>query len=259
MYDIIKVGIPLQDKDITQQFLNIIKEIQDSDDCIALTTVDYWQGEIDYAPGGNYVLLKNVEFKPYTDTIYKNCINTMGSIWGGVRDLPTMVKKLLSILDDAHGKINFKKVYILAGGSPLCGDSITEYMLKLRPEMMIVDTPSCIEVAYSATNLTTEWVETDYVKFCIKDGIKFIPDTTKINIFLCLQKWYEYNNIHTLNVFFDDMKSYYSPDDICKIVNIKSDICDIQTLTFASAENMKEKIYNDHKAVVILLYKKDLK
>jgi hypothetical protein len=259
MYEIIKVGIPLQTKDITDEFLNIVEEIKTSKDCIALTTVDYWQGEIDYAPGGNYFLLDNLEFKPYNDILLLNCINTMGVLWGDVRDIPNLVNNLIIILNNEHQRLKFKKVYILAGGSPLCGDSITLCLSRVRNDLKIVDTKSCVEVAYSVSNLTTPWIETDYVKLCIKDGNKYIPDISKINIFICLQKWYEYNNVHVLNSFFKDIKQYYNGDDIFQIVNIKSETCIITTLTITSAEPLIEELYNSHVAVVFLVYKKELK
>jgi hypothetical protein len=61
-----------------------------------------------------------------------------------------------------------------------------------------------------------------------------------------------------LNKFFKEIKQYYSDDDIIKIVHIKADTLEIQTLTVKTAEHLKEQIYNDHKPVVFLLYKKEL-
>jgi hypothetical protein len=257
MYEIIKVGIPLQTKDITDEFLNIVKDIQSSKECLAVTTVDYWQGEINYAPGGNYFLLNNLEFKPYIDTLCLNCVNTLGSMWGVVRDIPSLVDNMLTMFDDEHKRLKFKRVYIFAGGSPLCGDSITDVLLK-KCDIKIVDTKSCIQVAIDHLNIKSAYTDVDFVYDYIKKGNKYI-DTSKVNVFLCLQKWYEYDNVHTLKTFFHEMKKYYNTDDIFQTVNITSETCETFKTTFGDAENYVDDIYNDHRAFIVLLHKKDLK
>jgi hypothetical protein len=258
MYEIIKVGIPLQTKDITNEFLNVIHDIKNNSNCIAITTVDYSDHEINIAPAGNYMILDNLQFKPYTNNFQLNCINTMGFLWGTIRDIPNLVNSLITILDTEYLRLKFKKVYILAGGSPLCGDSITLCLSKIRNDLKIIDTNSCINTAYSSLNLKTPWVEHNYVNNCIRKQELLVLDTTKINIFLCLQSTYEYNNIHILNKFFEDIKQYYNENDIIKLVNIKSDTCETISLTVAAAEFIKEQLYNDIKPLVFVLYKKEL-
>lgn len=258
MYELIKVGIPLQTKDITNKFLNVIHEIKNNPNCIAISTVDYSKYELDIAPAGNYIILNNLQFKPYTNTFQLNCINTMGFLWGNVRDIPQLVNNLITLLDTEHQRLKFKKVYILAGGSPLCGDSITLCLSKIRKDLKIIDTNSCINTAYSSLNLKTPWVEHNYIHNCIRKQELLVLDITKINIFLCLQKIYEYKNIHILNKFFEDIKQYYKETDVIKLVNITADTCEIISLTVATAELIKEQLYNNIKPVVYLLYKKEL-
>lgn len=254
MYEIIKVGIPLQSKDITNEFIKIVEEIKNSKECIAVTTVDYWQGEIDYAPGGNYYLLKNLEFKPYIDEINLNCINTLGSVWEPNRNLSKTVKKILAIFDSTYEILKFKRIYIFAGGSPLCGDYITTLLQKYRPDTKIVDTKSCIQIALEALKLNTKYNDVDFVQQIQKN--EYYVDTEKINVFLCLQKWYEYNGIHTMQKFFTEMKNYYNDDDIFYSVNIEDSICNIFTTSFKEAQFYTEEIYTNNKALIILLQKK---
>lgn len=258
MYEIVKVGIPLQSKDITSEFLNVIDEIKNNPDCIAIATVDYSDHEMSIAPAGNKLLVDNLHFKQYNKNLHLNCINTMGSLWGVVRDIPSLINNILSILETEHKTLNFKKVYFLNGGSPFCGDSATLCLSKSISDLKFIDTKSCIEIAYAGLDLITPWEEIDYVNLCVRKQQDLKLDTNKVNVFLCLQKWFEYNNIHILDKFFKEIKQYYSGDDIIKIVHIKADTLEIQTLTVNTAELIKEQIYNDHKPVVFLLYKKKL-
>lgn len=256
MYEIIKVGIPLQTKDITYDFIHVIDDIKNSSDCIAITTVDYSECEINIAPAGNHFILSNLQLIPYNTKLRLNCINTLGVLWGGVRDIPSLVDNIITILNNENKILQFKRVYIFAGGSPRCGDSISLCLSKIVPTLKFIDTKSCIEIAYAGLDLKTPWEEIDYVNLCIRKKEPLVLDNTKINVFLCLQKTYTYNNIHILNKFFEDIKQYYNEDDIIKLVNIKEDTCDIISLTVASAKLIKEQLYNDTKPVVLVLYKK---
>ena len=72
MYEIIKVGIPLQSKDITSEFLNVVDEIKNNPECIAIATVDYSDHEMSIAPAGNKLLVDNLQFKQYNKNLQKN-------------------------------------------------------------------------------------------------------------------------------------------------------------------------------------------
>jgi hypothetical protein len=258
MYEIIKVGIPLQYKDVTSNFLNVINDINTNPECIGIATVDYSHNEMIIAPAGNQILLDNCEFTPYKTNLELNSINTMGSLWGSVRDIPSLVDNILGILQKEHNTLKFKKVYFLAGGSPFCGDSITLCLSKRINDLKFITTPSCIEIAYNALNVKTEWQEIDYVNICIRKQQELVLDNNKVNVFLCMQRHYEYNNIHILERFFKQIKQYYTDDDIIKIVNITADTCDITTLTISDAELIKEQLYNYKKPVVLFLHKSEI-
>jgi hypothetical protein len=258
MYEIIKVGIPLQYRDINTDFLNVIHDIKNNPECIAIATVDYSEIEMRIAPAGNQLLADNLQFRPYNKNLHLNCINTMGSLWGSVRDIPSLVDNILSILENEHKNLKFKKVYFLNGGSPFCGDSATLCLSKRVSDLKFISTKSGREIAYAGIELITPWEEVDYVNLCVRKQQDLRLNPNKVNAFLCLQKWYEYNNIHILNKLFKEIKQYYSDDDIIKIVHIKADTLEIQTLTVNTAELIKEQLYNDHKPVVWLLYKKEL-
>jgi len=257
MFELIKVGIPLQSKDITNEFLNVIEEIKNNPECIAVTTVDFSEYEMVVAPAGYKVILDNLNFKPYSNQLHLNCINTMSSLWGVVRDIPSLIDNILDLLHKNQKILKFKKVYFLNGGSPFCGDSATLCLSKRVTDLKFVTSPSCIDVAYSALNISVAYVENDYVNICIRKQQDLVIDTTKINAFLCMQRGYEYNNIHILNKFFKQIEEHYSDDDIIKLVNIKADTCDIESLTVGTAKIIKEQIYNNRKPVVFFLYKKE--
>lgn len=259
MFEIIKVGIPLQFKDITSEFLNVINDIKTNPECIGIATVDYSYHEMIIAPAGNQTILDSLEFIPYKNNLKLNCINTMGSLWGSVRDIPSLIDNILKIIEKEYDILKFKKVYFLNGGSPFCGDSATLCLSKRISDLKFITTPSCIEIAYNSLNLETNWQEVDYVNLCIRKQQDLILDDKKVNAFLCIQKNYEYNNIHILDRFFKQIKQYYNDDDIIKIVNIKADTCDIESLTVGTAKLIKEQLYNDRKPVVFFLYKKEFK
>jgi hypothetical protein len=258
MYEIIKVGIPLQTKDITDDFIKIIEEIKNSKDSIGITTVDYWPGEVAIAPAGNSFLLNNLEFKKYSNILQFNCINTMGVLWGdSIRDISSFVEKMIDIFNEFYKSTQIKRVYIFAGGSPLCGDAFTLCLRKIRNDLKIVDTKSCIDVALRYLDLPSDYEDVDYV-IKIRENDYFI-DVTKVNVLLCVQKWYEENNKHTLKIFFEKIKKYYNPDDCLYTLNIKSDTCDVLTQTVEEAERSMEYIYTDLRALIMILHKKDLK
>lgn len=261
-YEIIKIGIPIQQEYISQEFTDALNDIKHSKECVAISTVEYSDREIGFAPAGNKLLVNTLPIEKFDSTLKFHILNTMGFIWsrGGSRDIPTMVKELLELLDAQRTILNFKRIYIFGSGSPNCGDSLTTVIRRLRPnQIRVIDTMSSENIAAKKINLPCKFEGRNYhLDFLIKDN-KYVS-MDKVNLFNCLQKGYEFNikDKPILEMFFEDMDQFFTDDDIFQTVNVGESECELTTMSYAEAKTKTNEMYNNPKALIFAVYKNNL-
>jgi hypothetical protein len=261
-YEIVKIGIPIQQEYVSQEFIDALNDIKHSKECVAISTVEYSSMEMNLAPAGNKLLADTLPIEKFDSTLKFHTLNTMGFIWsrGGSRDIPTMVKELLELLDAQQETLNFKRIYIFGSGSPNCGDSLTTVIKRIRPDQVrVIDTMSSVSIAIKKINLPCKFEERNYhLDFLIKDN-KYVS-TDKINLFTCLQKGYEFNikDKPILETFFEDMDQFFTDDDIFQTVNVGEYDCELNTLSYAEAKTKINELYNHPKALTFAVYKSNL-
>jgi hypothetical protein len=247
MYEIIRVGIPIRTCDITETFLDIVKEIKTSSECIAITTVDYdgdvnTNGDVISSYAGHEILFNNISFERPLKELNYNVINTLGYIWdvknenGKHRDGPTLVKFLYDILDTSHNSLKFKKVYVLTSGSPHHYDLFTAFGKDIRP-LSIVDT-------YSSITITKEAFEKEHNKPVVVRN--YIPDFIEgknktltlncINLFGSISNNYKPDiDMPVIQHFFESLKVLLEDNDLFMYCYVSRDGAEMKTMTFKDA------------------------
>jgi hypothetical protein len=267
MYEIIRVGIPIRECDITESFINIVNEIKTSPDCIALCTVDYGgdvtkHSEYISSPAGHKILFDNIPFVKFNGKFTANSINTIGFIWqirqdGGLpREGNFVVNYLLNFLDNHISK--YKKVYMFTTGSPHFYDMFTFYIKKVRP-VSIIDTCSAITLCSNKmseiTNLPV--IDRSYlVDFIDNKNNTIIPNV--INLFGAISNNYTPNISMTLiDHFFMNMKKHLSPNDMFYYSYVNNTEVELEIISFQEALNNIEYFSTTDKILTYGVYKND--
>jgi hypothetical protein len=245
-YEIIRVGIPIRQESVSDEFLQVINEINNDSGVLGIVTANHSPGSQEYenAPAGNRLLPvdKLVDYS---------------FIWGSSksRDLNVIVKNLLDHLDSKHKQLNFKKVYMFASGSPNCSDSLTLLIGKNRP-IKVIDTVSSVELAMAEFKTIVETCAVDirnyHYDFILKDRKYVSPNT--LSIWTCLQRGYEVNGKSILEMFLADMESLIGSDALFLAVNIGEDTNTVFKETIGTARQNVSKFYDYPKSLVFGTY-----
>lgn len=245
-YKIVKVGIPIKQEHITDEFLSVINEINTDPEVLGVITDNHAPGSHEYnnAPAGNKLL----PIGKLADCSF---------IWGTskTRDLNVIVKNLLDHLDSQQRLLNFKKVYMFASGSPRCSDSLTLLIGKNR-SIEILDTPSSVDQAILEFkniigNCAVE-IKNYHYDFIIKERRYVDPDA--LSVWTCLQRGYEVNGKSILEMFLADMESLIGSDALFLAVNIGEDTNTVFKETIGTARQNVSKFYDYPKSLVFGTY-----
>jgi hypothetical protein len=193
-YDIVIVGLPITRETITQEFLDIVDELERNEDWVALTLCDYdstgTKSRYDQhnAPAGYEILLNHgFVFQEKQLTRANKIIGTFGHLWYGRDPMQTTVK-MLQTLKNTHAMERFKTVILFTPGSPYYDDAITKVLSSAFRDIRIVDTLSSAQIATNV--IDKECVVRKYYDDFIL-GKNTSIDKSKVALFSCLQ--YGYN------------------------------------------------------------------
>lgn len=206
------MGIPCRECDVTQEFLDAIQRIKNTN-CFAITLTDYPtfdnHSELKNSPHGHKVIINNIEFVKSNGNYIKHKINTIGDIWqSNKRDPYNICISLLNKFDSLYLTEPFDAVIILAPGSPHI-DTLPKVMNNIRP-IKIIDAKSPIIIA--AEHMGSNYVIRNFYSEFI-GGHNNIIYPKIVNVFYALTNNYSYTN--TINLFVDHMKKHLQlTDDI---------------------------------------------
>lgn len=253
MFELIRVGIPIRNCDITKNFIDVVNDIKKSTDCIAITTVDYSdaQSSIDNqsAPAGHKILFDSLPFKKYKSDIHFNAVNTLGFIWdikppnGMNRDSEFMSLYLIDFFTKLQNEYKFKKIYMLTPGSPHIWDMFTNAMPKYHP-VSVIDTYSSLTIVGNAMrkyfNNDIHYTIRHYnMDFIAKPNKVIFPNI--INIFGGISNNYNHNqNMPLLDHFFLELRKILSDDDHFLYSTITNDEVKLNVISFKEAYDTRE-------------------
>ena len=233
MYNIVKVGIPIQTSNVTPEFLTIVDNIK-TKNCIAITTVDYCDNLTDNfihhtdtisSPAGHRIIFDNFKLCKYENKFIPKCINTLGIIWeiAGSKDKHELAKNLIAILDTQYEYLKFDTVYIFSTGSPYFMDIFTEG-LQLYRDIKIVDTKSSLDIAVgSIHNLLGCKPDAIIRRYNFEFILKNNPyiDLEKLNIFSSMSNNYDWKiDIPLVDHFFNTLNNIVDKDATFFMVSI---------------------------------------
>ena len=268
MYNIVKVGIPIQTSDVTPEFLTVINNIK-TQNCIAITTVDYCDNLTDNfihhtdtisSPAGHRIIFDNLKLCKYENKFISKCINTLGVIWEitGSKDKHELAQNLLEILDTQYEYLKFDTVYIFSTGSPYFMDIFTEG-LQLYRDIKIVDTKSSFDIAVdSMHNLLGCKPEPIIRRYNSEFILKNNPyiDLKKLNIFSSMSNNYKWKiHIPLVDHFFNTLNSIVDKDATFFMVSIlENDTINIK-LPYHESELMYKQQIEKNIPFIIGIYK----
>lgn len=216
-YDIIRVGLPITKDSITQEFIDIVDELENNEEWVGLTLCDYdysgKQVRLDQhnAPAGySFLLERGFVFSKNDLSRANKIIGTFGEFWGERNPVVT-AQRLMRAVKHFHEKELFSTVVMFTPGSPHHDDSITKVLTSVYPDIRIVDTDSSADIAVKCIGGDCV-IRSHYDEFVL--GKNRSIDKSKIAIFSCLQHGY---NVDLREVILD-----LQPKQIIA-VNIKVD------------------------------------
>ena len=238
MYKIIKVGIPIRECDISDDFINCVNEIKTDPSCIGISLVSYSgdiinNGEYNCAPAGHNYIFSQLPMVKYYNTFHPKCITCLEHFWdisdfnGMYRNGDFLTDILILTLNKYYKETGFKKVFIFSQGSPLYADGITD-SLSDKVDLGIIDTRSSLEICEEIFNKLLKddglkhinVITGDYWKDFLYNNETTINNGT-LTIFPAI------NNVYNVNIkmplvehFFINMKRVLDKNDIIISVHI---------------------------------------
>lgn len=243
-YNIIRVGLPITLDSVTEEFIDIVDELERNDKWVGLTLCDYdttgTKTRLDQhnAPAGYKILLdRGFTFSQSVLTGPHKIIGTFGYLWLNREPMQTTVK-LLQILKNAHSREQFNTVVTFTPGSPYFDDAVTKILRSAFDDIRIIDTDSSAQIAAKAIGGECD-IRAYYDDFVL--GKNRSIDKSKTAIFSCLQ--------HGYNV---DMKKVILELQPSKIttVHITLDKVEKQEYTSEYVLNNLEEIFNSNKTYI---------
>lgn len=243
-YDIIRVGLPITRETITEEFLDIVQQLENNEDWVGLTLCDYdttgTKTRLDQhnAPAGYEVLLnRGFIFQQKELTRANKIIGTFGYLWLGRDPMQTTVK-LLQVLKNVHARERFKTVVTFTPGSPYYDDAVTKILSSAFQDMRIVDTLSSAQIAARAIGGDCE-IRAYYDDFIL--GKNKSIDKSKVAIFSCLQHGY---NVDMRKVILE-----LQPKEIIA-VSIKLDIVEKRVYTSEEVLNNIDALFKSEQTYI---------
>jgi hypothetical protein len=243
-YEIIRVGLPITRETITQEFLDIVDELERNEHWVGLTLCDYdttgTKTRLDQhnAPAGYEVLLeRGFVFQQKELTRVDKIIGTFGYLWLGRNPIQTTIK-MLQILKNTHATEQFKTVVTFTPGSPYYDDAITKILSSAFTDIRIVDTQSSAQIAANAIGEDYE-IRAYYDDFVL--GKNTAIDKSKVAIFSCLQ--------HGYNVDMHKVITDLQPKKIIA-VNIKLDKVEKQVYTYDEVLNNIDTLFRSEQTYI---------
>ena len=257
MYEIIFMGIPCRECDVTQEFLQTLEEIK-TGNCFAITLVDYPNienhTEVINSIYGHNLLFDNIEFIKYDGKYIKNKINTMGGIWSSsARNSELICSTLLHEFDNFYSKDTFNRVIILTPGSPTI-DILPQVMSQVRP-IRIVDIKSPIVIA--AECMSSSYVIRKFDREFLRNENPIIyPET--VNIFYALSgKYNNTDNKSRITLFFEHMGLCLKPSDDIFYAYVGEDII-INKIQFSDFSKYKDYFSSNIDRLTFGVFKNNL-
>lgn len=278
-YQIVKVGIPIRTSDISPEYLAALSDIKTNPRSRALVTAGYFnmgndqsgwysqpRSDAPNSPAGHELLFEQFKFLPWAGDLKQGVINTMGFIWalrdpeGNPRNIRHICRELIKILDQAHDRDSFDRVYILAAGSPRFGDSITLELAHNGVDHVIIDTASSYDIAVEAiqAQLGPMPAETvNYIHEFIRRGNKQL-NPGMLNMFNSLQQGYEINGEPVLARMFQDVAQWYDDSADFFAVHVDLEGAHVERTTLGQARANIDYFYKNPKSLLFGIYSKTL-
>lgn len=199
-YEITRVGLPITNKTVTAEFVNVIDKLSQNKNWIGVMT----SNDEKNAPAGYAVLRdKNIE-----------CVQL--NIWDETRDPAKATISLLTQLKQMHSELLFERAVLFTPGSPYIDDAISKVLLSAYDDIEVIDTKGAPQIAADLisemTGLQTE-IRNYYDDFVLMHNQSI--DRSKATVFSCLQNIY--------NVSLCDVVSELKPDRVI-VVNVGESI-----------------------------------
>jgi hypothetical protein len=243
MYEIIFMGIPCRECDVTQEFLDTIQRIKNSN-CFAITLTDYPifddHSEVKNSVHGHNIIKNNIEFVKSNGNYIKHKINTLGDVWqSNKRDAHNICIFLLNQFDSLYLTESFDAVIILAPGSPNI-DILPKTMSNIRP-VKIIDIKSPIIIA--AEHMGSNYVIRKFnQEFILENNNIIYPKI--VNVFYALTD--NYSTTDTINLFVEHMKKHLQLSDDIFYAHIGETV-DINKISFRDfIQNIEYFHLNSH-------------
>jgi len=174
-YDMIRVGLPITNATVTEEFRDIVNSLKQNKNWIGIMVSDDEKN----APAG-YKILHDVGVD-----------YTILNIWGSDRDPAKATISLLSQLKRLHAGLSFKRAVLFTPGSPYLDDAISKVLLSAYDDIEVIDTKGAPQIAAELigemTGLQTE-IRNYYDDFVLMHNQTI--DRSKATVFSCLQSLY---------------------------------------------------------------------
>jgi hypothetical protein len=244
IYNIVRVGLPITRETVTQEFLDIVDELERNEDWVALTLGEYdttgtkTRFDQHNAPAGYEVLLdRGFTFAQKDLSRANKIIGTFGYLWLGRDPIQTTIK-MLQVLKNEHARERFTTVVTFTPGSPYYDDAVTKILASAFTDMKVIDTASSAQIAATAIGGECE-IRAYYDDFVL--GKNMSIDKSKVAIFSCLQ--------HGYNVDMQKVITDLQPAQIIA-VNIKIDKVTKQVYTYDEALNNIDDLFKSEETYI---------
>lgn len=193
-YDISRVGLPITNATVTQEFRDIVTSLKQNKNWIGIMV----SNDEKNAPAG-YKIIHNMGVD-----------YTVLNIWDSDRDPAKATINLLSQLKKLHSELLFERAVLFTPGSPYLDDAISKVLLSAYDDIEVIDTKGAPQIAAELigemTGLQTE-IRNYYDDFVLMQNQSI--DRSKATIFSCLQNIY--------NVSLCDVVSQLKPDRVIAV------------------------------------------
>jgi hypothetical protein len=216
-YEITKVGIPIRDIDINDQFITAVNHAKAANAVILISS------PLEDSPAGSEILKK--EFINSSKVLKYNVFDTANDApnTDPTNFLKQKVVRLLRHLDEQHTILKFDQVYIFSAGSPHLYDIFTHYIPEYR-ELHIVDAKSSLHVCGEELS---KYLQCDgyQIRNFHSDFINRFENVLYpgLSIFGCIDQIYaNQNNESIVDQFFNTMMRHTNNNDVFLLASVRS-------------------------------------
>jgi len=217
-YQITKVGIPIRNVDINEQFTTAVSFAKQSNAVLLISS------PLDDSPAGSKIL--EDEFLHSGKVLKYNVFDTDNDVHDAnpKNFLKNKVIRLLKYLDDRHAELNFDHVYMFSAGSPHLYDIFTHYIPEYR-ELHIIDAKSSLHVCGEELSKHLQCdgykIRNFHADFISRFENVLYPG---LSIFGCIDQIYANNTTESIvDQFFNVMMQHTNANDIFLIASVHRD------------------------------------